>query len=228
MLTRSDNFNRAAALVDPGPPSDGGSNWVQALEPWGITTNINCYVSSFAAPGGPVALEYLYLGASAMDVQLTDVQFSGDSRGICPVVRLSDANNYIYFDIQTAGNSGIIKVVGGVETALVTFAMLPAPGDIFRLTVDVSNTLTAYQNGVVMGAATDSFNATARNAGMRETLFAGSLPAIVDDFSATEIVTVVVPAVEEALSYSVLLAPTDLVARLPVSNITVTDGTGSP
>lgn len=179
MSDRSDDFNRADNASSLGTPSDGGSAWVSAAGVWGISSNRGCNVD-----GDTERNVYLESSSSNVEVQVTLTTLTSDA-GVN--ARLADSNNML-LGLMTHGTGiRLFKRVGGSYTQLgSTYGGSMASGDVIKLRVDSSNSITLYQNGVSrVGPATDSAGSTNTKHGLRTWSDSSSR---FDTFSITDIV----------------------------------------
>lgn len=157
-VERSDTFNRADNGATMGTPSDGGSAWYEAPADWGIVSNQSY---TFIEVGNAIAI----LEASITNVQV-QVTLSGTQGGAGIVFRAVDENDFMMATISSAGGS-IYKVVGGTFTSLGSNTWTAVAGDVWKVTVDSSNNITLYQNGVSRIALNDATHATNTKHGLR-------------------------------------------------------------
>lgn len=157
-VERSDTFNRADNGATMGTPSDGGSAWYEFPIDWGIVSNQSYTV---VAVGNVIAI----LEASITDVQV-QVTLSGTQGGGGIVFRALDENDFMLATID-AGGGNIYKIVGGTYTSLGSNTWTAVAGDVWKLTVDSSNNITLYQNGVSRIALNDATHATNTKHGIR-------------------------------------------------------------
>lgn len=134
-----------------------------AAQVWAVTTGANWSVADgFAFPTNPTTTQLTRVASLTADGRVA-VTFGanampGKQYGLA--LRISGATNYI-----RASRTKLEKVVAGTPTTLATYSTPCVEGD--RLMVDMTgNVLTVYRNGVQVGTATDSFNASATAHGM--------------------------------------------------------------
>lgn len=151
MTNRTDTFTRADSTTSIDSPSDGGSGYT-ATGTWGIKSNTGYYVSA----GGAYAPCVLEASVASVDVQVTISVFPAIAAG-GPLVRYSNSTNFIHANVNTATNWQIQKCVAGSFTQIgSTYVGTISAGDVLKLSVDSSNNLTAYQNGVSRITGNDS------------------------------------------------------------------------
>src|SRR4051812_21781255 len=103
-MNRMDDFTRADSPTSLGTPSDGGSAWVAQSGTWGISSNTAIYTQD-AVLGAATLATLESDGAVSATIATAAAVY-----GI--VARLSDPNNYLFFN-QFAGSLQIGKNVGG-------------------------------------------------------------------------------------------------------------------
>lgn len=157
-VERSDTFNRADNGTTMGTPSDGGSAWYEVPPDWGIVSN---QAYTFLAAGNAIAI----LEASESNVQV-QVTLSGTQGGAGIVFRAFGENDFMVATISSVGGS-IYKVVGGTYTSLGSNTWTAVAGDVWKVTVDSSNNITLYQNGVSRISLNDATHATNTKHGLR-------------------------------------------------------------
>lgn len=157
MTNRTDNLTRADTTNNIGTPSDGGAAWIQSAGTWGISSNRG-YKSAADATWQDCVLQ---TSTTAVSVQATLAALGVlDVAGLC--VRESASTDYILgFISRAASTLAIYKQVAGVFTLLVTCPATITPGtDIYKLKVDDNNTISFYQNGVLVLITSDPTGAS--------------------------------------------------------------------
>lgn len=169
----ADDFNRADAATL-------GANWTDVIGGCSIITN-RC---GFDASTHNIASYSAETWNPNQEVQATVV---GTAMDCGPAVRISaTGGGQCYFLVARPGDLRILMFSGGNSYTLVLdCGVVPASGDVLKLTVD-GTTLTAFRNGSQVGTATDNTIASG-SAGIWG--YGTGADRFVDDWSATNIST---------------------------------------
>jgi len=176
MSNRSDNFDRANGAI--GTPSDGGSAWQNLSGTWSISGNRATTTS--------------YDARTVLDSGSSNVVVSANNLGStygALVLRALDNTNYIR--CQTSSTQALIyKVVAGVSTQLAVAANTHVAGDILSASINASNLIQLFVNGILKCSATDSAGSTNTKHGIWGN---NTGTYMYDDFSITDIIATPVP-----------------------------------
>ncbi len=173
MPNRFDNFDRADSTTAMGTPSGGGSDWINEVGPWGISSNKGYSVNNAVEQ---VAL--LESSLSNVEVQVT-ISGTGDSPGL--VGRCLGGLEMFILQCTIGGTLGLYILNGGY-TNLGNGSTTIVTGDIVKLRM-YGSALTAFLNGVQEISATNSTFITQTRHGLRAYI---SQASRFDDFSITE------------------------------------------
>jgi hypothetical protein len=181
MANRLDDFNRNVSPL--GTPSDGGSAWIAYAGVFSTLGATQAQCASGVANGATV-LECSNANGS---IQFTVKGTGGYTNKQSMVVRGTDASNFNYCMIGSAGLQ-LAKRVAGVNTNFGSaYATAIIATDVLKITVDASNTYNVYKNGaLVIGPVTEVANAT----GTQHGLGATATSIVFDDFSFTDPISV--------------------------------------
>lgn len=141
------------------------------------------------------------------EIELTAVNASSSSTSpVFLVARFADTNNYYSAGVYGDGTFKIFKKVSGTVTQLATSSGSISDGDTIKFTVD-GTSLDISKNGTSQASVTDSDLSSAGKAGFGLGNAWVSSDGIttfwhLDDFSVTELVTVITKNLSGSLSFS--------------------------
>ena len=155
MTVARDNFTRANS-------GSLGANWTSNSGAFTAGTYTISGNAAFSTGNGQQAASFWSANSFANN-QYSEIVLSGSALGTTnhgggPIVRATAGDNYyrLYVNLQNiASNIGLIKVVGGVSTALASATRTMALGDQIRMEI-IGSTLNGYVNGVLVLTATDT------------------------------------------------------------------------
>jgi phage tail-like protein len=153
-----DPFNVSGTLTSGRLPAKGAAWTANGVGTWGQSRDD---IGGYVYP--PVGRSIQVAPATDATVNVAASYRTVGSRLIGVMFRWTDSANY-----WIATQTGLFKVVAGVITNPASGALAYptcAPGDRLRVALN-GNTITVYKNGVSMGSATDSFNATSTRHGV--------------------------------------------------------------
>jgi hypothetical protein len=184
MGVRSDSFNRVDSGVSLGTPDDAGSAWVALSGTWGISTNRG------AALGTADGLHHVAYLESNLSDAVVSVTFPVITSTAGFAFRISDNNNYLFFQVDSASRNLVKRAAGAFTQIGGPVAGTTANGDVFMARLQGS-LITIYQNGLPILSVTETFNQTATKHGLKT--FTGD-SSLYDDFTVAS--TLVFPLVK--------------------------------
>jgi hypothetical protein len=171
MTTFTDTFDRPDS-------SSLGPDWAEVSGDWAL-------ISGQLSPGnagGTIILRYASAMASSDHwAQVTIAATTAASHGVWCRGTSNISAGYLWRNDGSTWT--LFAVVGGSFTAIGSYAVAAAPGDVARIQA-VGSTITAYVNGVVRVSVVDTSVTTGTNVGLR----GESTSALrYDDFSAADV-----------------------------------------
>lgn len=157
----SDQFNRSNSTTAIGT-ADTGQTWTNTAGTWGINGNA-AYV---ATPSGANDLATVDSGKSDGSVQA--VITAGTMTGQGLIIRLTDANNYIYIFASDTSTLIIGTDVAGSFNTIATGARAWVSGDVLKVRFS-GQLITASVNGNVIASVSSAVNTTATKHGLLST-----------------------------------------------------------
>lgn len=155
----SDAFNRADNASSLGT-ADTGQAWTNAQGTWGINTNA-AYV---ATPNASLNVASVDAGVADCSIQVT-LAANVISGGPSLAFRVSDSGNFLGVSYSAANVLHLFKFVLGSFSEITTGPGTRQDGQVIKVTVS-GNSISVYENGVLVISASDSFNATVTKHGM--------------------------------------------------------------
>lgn len=153
-LLTSDSFDRADSNTTMGSTDGAGSSdpktWVpRASTTWGIISNRAYCVTSITSGSCTVNI-----GIADIDMLVTMATFSAGTGLIFRRSGISD-----FWHLARSGSALVLtKFQGGVSTTIFSTGTA-ANGDRLRVRA-LGNDISCFKNGVLLGATSDSFNAS--------------------------------------------------------------------
>lgn len=156
-LLSSDSFTRSGGLGSTNGPG------ILDSQAWSVTAGTCATNGTQAHATVAAAHALLDLGTGDIDISLTYGVLDANGWGI--IFRYTDENNYLHLDVAQNQTPAIYKLESGSSSSIVSTTATANAGSVYRITA-FGTALAVYQDGVLKGSGTSSFNQTAALAGM--------------------------------------------------------------